>query len=140
MKLQKPKTLVASIFLLCSIHASAQMQMQAKPYQEAKQEIQFSIGEAKPVAPVAVAPAPTPVATLTLLKSKPLDAQFKAYAEKTGWTLIWTASSYVLDNDTTIQGDFEAALTSFLTSANASGSRLRAAFYRGNKTVRVEEF
>lgn len=140
MKFQNPKPITAGVFLLCSIHANAQIQMEAMPYQSPKPDIQFSIGEAKPVAPVSLAPAPPPVATLTLLKGKALATQFSAYAEQTGWTLIWKASDYVLDHDTTIQGDFEAALTSFLTSANASGSRLRAAFYRGNKTVRVEEF
>lgn len=143
MKLLIPTTVVSSVFLLCSISASAQIQMEtkpyqvAKPYQEAIPAIQFAIGEEKPAVPVVVAP---PAPALTLLKGKSLEAQFKAYAEKTGWTLIWNASNFVLDNDTTIQGDFETALTSFLTSANASGSRLRAAFYRGNNTVRVEEF
>lgn len=77
---------------------------------------------------------------IDLVKGKSIDQQFSRYATLTGWVLQWDASEYVLDNNHSIQGDFETALTTFLQATNESGSRLRATFYRGNKTVRVQEF
>ena len=79
-------------------------------------------------------------APLELKPNSPVDEQFRQFATRSGWNLMWQAPEYVLDHKTTIAGDFESALATFLKSANESGVRLRAMFFRGNKTVRVEEF
>ena len=83
---------------------------------------------------------PAPAAGIELVKGKPVDQQFGSYARTSEWVLIWEASEFVLDNNVSIEGDFETAFTAFLKATNESGSRLRATFYRGNKTVRVQEF
>jgi len=70
----------------------------------------------------------------------PIDEQFRKFASKTDWTVIWAAPDFVVDRALVLPPDFEVALTSFLQSANASGARLRATVYRGNRTVRVEEY
>jgi hypothetical protein len=77
---------------------------------------------------------------IDLVKAKPLSQQLGGYATLAGWVLIWDASEFILDNNVSFDGDFEAALTSFLLGTYESGSRLRATFYRGNKTVRIQEF
>jgi hypothetical protein len=70
----------------------------------------------------------------------PIAEQFRKFASKTDWTVIWAAPDFVVDRALVLPPDFEVALTSFLQSANASGARLRATVYRGNRTVRVEEY
>jgi len=75
-----------------------------------------------------------------ILTGVPVDEQFRKFASKSDWTVIWAAPDFVVDRAVVLPPDFEAALTSFLQSANASGARLRATVYRGNRTVRVEEF
>jgi len=86
-------------------------------------------------------PVPAPIApTLKLEKGKRVDKQLLAYGKETGWDIDWQAPEFVLDKDMLIPGDFESALVFFLKGANEAGSRLRAVFYRGNKTVRVMEF
>lgn len=69
-----------------------------------------------------------------------IDEQLRKFASRSGWELIWVAPDFLVDRAITLPSDFEAGLTSFLRSANASGTRLRATLYRGNKTVRIEEF
>jgi hypothetical protein len=75
-----------------------------------------------------------------LVSRQPIEEQFRKYSIHSGWTLIWDAPEYMLDHSAILPIDFETALTAFLKSANTSGIRLRATFYRGNKTVRVEQF
>ena len=70
----------------------------------------------------------------------PIDEQFRKFASTADWTVIWAAPDFVVDRALVLPPDFEVALTSFLQSANASGTRLRATVYRGNRTVRVEEY
>lgn len=75
-----------------------------------------------------------------LVKGKRVDDQFRVFGKQSGWNLIWQAPEYVLDQNMTIPGDFESSILFFLSGANEAGTRLRAVFYRGNKTVRVTEF
>jgi hypothetical protein len=83
---------------------------------------------------------PAPVPTMEIVKGKRVDEQLKEFGKRAGWTLIWQAPDYVLDQNMTLQGEFEPAVLFFLKGTNEAGSRLRAVFYRGNKTVRVTEF
>jgi hypothetical protein len=86
-------------------------------------------------------PVTTPInANLKLEKDKRVDVQFLTYGKQNGWDVDWQAPEFILDKDLVIPGDFESALVFFLKGANEAGSRLRAVFYRGNKTVRVMEF
>lgn len=97
-------------------------------------------GAASKVAPVVVEAPAAPIPTFELVKGKRVDEQLRAFGKRSGWDLIWQAPDYVLDQNMIIQGDFEPAVLFFLKGTNEAGSRLRAIFYRGNKTVRVTEF
>lgn len=102
----------------------------------------FAPARAAPAAVVPIAPvvAPVVVKTFELLKGRRVDEQLRSYGKEAGWEVIWQAPEYVLDQNMTLQGDFEAAVEFFLKGTNVAGSRLSAVFYRGNKTVRVAEF
>jgi hypothetical protein len=99
-------------------------------------------GEALPVLPFT--PAREPVLpeelSLVLQKGRPVVDGLRAYGQKTGWDLVWEAPTYVAERDMVVPGDFEAAVEFFLKGANEAGTRIRAVFYRGNKTVRVSEY
>ena len=97
-------------------------------------------GAASKVVPVVVEAPAAPIPTFELVKGKRVDEQLRAFGKRSGWDLIWQAPDYVLDQNMIIQGDFEPAVLFFLKGTNEAGSRLRAIFYRGNKTVRVTEF
>ena len=111
--------------------AQAQYDYGIRPLSEEQQEIKHIASNIKMLGEGPV---------LTLFVGRPIAQQFSDYGKQTGWTLIWQAPEFELEQTTAIVGDFETAIASFLKSANESGSRLRAAFYRGNKTVRIEEF
>lgn len=101
-----------------------------------------------PVSQIAVAPVIAAVPTslpletpgVAILRGKPVDEQLRAIGKKNGWELIWQGPEYVLDHSITLPADFEKSIDYFLKGANEAGSRLRAVFYRGNKTVRISEF
>lgn len=97
-------------------------------------------GSSNKVAPVVVDAPAAPIPTFELVKGKRVDDQLRAFGKRSGWDLDWHAPEYVLDRNMVIQGDFEQAVLFFLKGTNEAGSRLRAVFYRGNKTVRVLEF
>ncbi|MDI1236339.1 MAG: TcpQ domain-containing protein [Polaromonas sp.] len=97
-------------------------------------------GAASKVAPVATAVPQAPIPTFELVRGKRVDEQLRDFGKRSGWDLIWQAPDFVLDQNMVIQGEFETAVLFFLKGTNEAGSRLRAVFYRGNKTVRVTEF
>lgn len=110
------------------------------------------IFEDKPVMPFAPAKAITAqpsdlpfgsaqvmASTFQLEKGKKVDVQLSAFGQRTGWTLVWQAPDYILDQPMVLPGEFESAVINFLSGANEAGFRLRAIFYRGNKTVRITE-
>lgn len=150
--------LVACMPVLAGAATQSVIASAGEPYL-AKPEIKFVIDvvEAKPVEARAALPAPSsevflspPVEVITppvvappsfeLVKGKRVDDQLRAYGKSSGWGLIWQAPEFVLDQNMMIPGDFESAVLFFLNGANEAGARLRAVFYRGNKTVRVTEF
>lgn len=93
--------------------------------------------QALPLVPFA--PPPEEVA-LVIRKGKPVFEELRAYGMRMGWDLIWEAPVYVADRDMVVPGEFEPAVETFLKGVNEAGTRIRAVFYRGNKTVRVSEF
>lgn len=95
---------------------------------------------ARSVGAIVIAPLPVTVASFEIEKGKRVDEQLRSYGKRSGWDLVWQAPDFVLDQNMTIPGDFESSVLFFLRGANESGARLRAVFYRGNKTVRVTEF
>jgi hypothetical protein len=96
--------------------------------------------DARAATPAATPAAIAPAASIELEKGKRVDDQLRSYGKRSGWDLVWQAPDYVLDKNMVIEGDFESAVLFFLKGANEAGTRLRAVFYRGNKTVRVMEF
>lgn len=103
-----------------------------------------SVGQRAPAVTDAGSPPAQEAAPLELRKGKPVFEQLRVYGKQTGWDLVWggagEAPLYVLDRDWSGPPDFEAAIAHFLNGVNEAGIRLRATFYRGNKTVRVSEF
>lgn len=95
--------------------------------------------EALPFVPFAP-PAPPEETSLVLHKGKPVVEELRAYGQRTGWDLIWEAPTYLAERDMVVPGTFESALETFLKGANEAGTRIRAVFYRGNKTVRVSQY
>lgn len=85
-------------------------------------------------------PAPPEQTSLVLRKGKPVVDELRAYGQRTGWDLVWEAPTYLAERDMVVPGTFESALEAFLKGANEAGTRFRAVFYRGNKTVRVSEY
>lgn len=102
-----------------------------KPAAEALPFVRFA-----PPAP----PAPPEKTSLVLHKGKPVVEDLRAYGQRTGWDLVWEAPTYLAERDVVVPGTFESALETFLKGANEAGTRIRAVFYRGNKTVRVSEY
>lgn len=139
------KAALLSLALAMPFLASAQgaIERAAEPY-VVKPDIRFVIASlgTKPIETAVATPTPAVVvqASFELVKGKRVDDQLRAYGKRSGWDLIWQAPEYVLDQNMTIQGDFESSVLFFLNGANEAGARLRAVFYRGNKTVRVTEF
>ena len=75
-----------------------------------------------------------------LFPGKGVSLQIQDIATASGWDVLWEASDFSLEKKLTLSGDFKQALTTLVEAANSSGTHLRATFYRGNKTVRVQEF
>jgi Toxin co-regulated pilus biosynthesis protein Q len=140
-------TVLACLLLTMPFMATAQsaIQIASKPYTP-QPDIGFVIAPSltvKPVPAPVAAPAPVkavPAPSFELKKGKSVEAQLFEFGKQSGWDLVWQAPEFVVDRNMVIQGDFEAAVLSFLNGANEAGTRLRAVFYRGNKTVRVTEF
>ena len=122
-----------------AVLAQSSIQMVAEPFQT--EEVNpFAPPAGSAIANVQVAPVAPIMASVQLEKGVRVDQQLRAYGQKTGWDLVWEGPEYVLDQSIVVQGDFEGSITTFLNGANEAGARLRAVFYRGNKTVRVMEF
>ena len=76
----------------------------------------------------------------SLTAGKAISSQLQQLARENGWQLIWEATDFNVEQKVTVSSDFVKAITTVIESANLSGSRLKATFYKGNKTVRVMEF
>ncbi|MFC6281226.1 TcpQ domain-containing protein [Polaromonas aquatica] len=76
----------------------------------------------------------------SLMAGKQISVQLQIMANESGWQLIWEAADFNVEQKVAVSSDFVKALTTVIESANLSGSRLKATFYKGNKTVRVMEF
>jgi hypothetical protein len=125
---------LALVAILATIQcAPAQVRTSADPYPL------VPLPRALPVVPFAPA-RPAPPMELVLHRGRPVQDELRAYAQRSGWDLVWEAPAYVAERDTVVPGDFEAATELFLKGANEAGTRIRAVFYRGNRTVRVSEY
>jgi hypothetical protein len=97
-----------------------------------------SVAAEPPKAPEIKEPAPPKMHALDI--GKTISMQMIAMAESNGWRLIWEAPDFSLEHPVSVSADFAEALKSIISSANESGARLRADFFRGNQVVRVKEF
>ena len=99
--------------------------------------------EALPLLPFTPSPPRPPrpeEVSLVLRKGRPVVDELRAYGQRHGWDLVWEAPMYVAERDMVVPGEFETAVEAFLKGANEAGTRIRAVFYRGNRTVRVSEY
>jgi hypothetical protein len=76
----------------------------------------------------------------TLAAGKAVSAQLQQLATASGWQLIWEATDFNVEQKVTVSSDFVRAVTTVIESANLSGIRLKATFYKGNNMVRITEF
>jgi hypothetical protein len=76
----------------------------------------------------------------SLSAGKAISSQLQQLAKESGWQLIWEAADFNVEQKVTVSSDFVKAIATVIESANLSGSRLQATFYKGNRTVRVMEF
>ena len=76
----------------------------------------------------------------SLTAGKTVSAQLQQLAIASGWQLIWEATDFNVEQKVTVSSDFVRAVTTVIESANLSGTRLKATFYKGNKLVRITEF
>ena len=133
--------LVLILHILCTaIHAQADFIDERAPAQPAAAAPVGSRAVRSMQAVAAPAAKPAAEAFLELRKGKPVFEALRAHGKETGWDLIWDAPVYVAERDIVVPGDFETALVAFLKGSNEAGTRMRATFYRGNKTVRITEF
>ena len=145
MPISKPASLLVLIlglvFAFATTVQAQVIQLSTKPYED-KPALPFAPpqapGNAQPSLPIASSKA-SGSDGFQIEKAKKIDQQLDSFAKQAGWTLVWNAPDYVLDQPMVLRGDFESALIAFLNGANEAGFRLRAVFYRGNKTVRITE-
>ena len=143
------KSLLLIVSLLVLADASAQVRTSSEPFpvRPAAQPLPvrpYLAAPAAPAIPQAVAAPPLVTATsaptqLVIRQGHSVDEELRAYARPAGWDLIWEAGAYVAERELVVAGGFEAAVESLLQGVNESGIRMRAVFYRGNRTVRVWE-
>jgi hypothetical protein len=96
--------------------------------------------EALPLVPFTPPPPRPEQLALVLRKGEPVFEELRAHGQRNGWDVVWEAPTYLVERDMVVPGEFEAALEAFLKGANEAGTRIRAVFYRGNRTVRVSEY
>lgn len=145
------KSLLLVVTLLLQLGASAQVRTSAEPFpiRTAARPLPvrpYIPAETAPLAPSAAVPAPpasaaspAPLMQLVIRQGRSIDEELRAYARPAGWDLVWEAGPYVAERELVVAGSFEAAMESLLQGVNESGIRMRAVFYRGNRTVRVWE-
>jgi hypothetical protein len=129
--MRKSMALVAIFTLAQGTPAQVRNSADAYPFAPASQTL--------PIAPFVPAKPALPT-ELVLHRGRSVHEELRVYAQRAGWDLIWEAPAYMADRDTVVPGDFEAATELFLKGANEAGTRIRAVFYRGNRTVRVSEY
>jgi hypothetical protein len=75
----------------------------------------------------------------SLVAGKAISTQLQQLATASGWQLIWEAADFNVEQKVTVSSDFVKAVTTVIESANLSGTRLKATFYKGNHIVRITE-
>lgn len=146
--MHKSLLLVVSLLLLADVAAQVRTSAEPFPVPAPAQPLPvrpYMASEAATSLPdVVTAPPrsagfPALAEQLVIRPGHSVDEQLRAYARPAGWDLVWEAGPYVSERELVVAGNFEAAIESLLQGVNESGIRLRAVFYRGNRTVRVWE-
>lgn len=75
----------------------------------------------------------------SLVTGKAVSTQLQQMATASGWQLIWEAADFNVEQKVSVSSDFVKAVTTVIESANLSGTRLKATFYKGNHIVRISE-
>lgn len=99
----------------------------------AKAEAATSNASGSSVAPAAQAPS----ATVVLRAGKRMDEELRRIAPA-GWTI--DNAPFVIPFDFVATNEFEAAVGELMRASNATGVRVRARFYHGNKFLRIVEY
>lgn len=76
----------------------------------------------------------------SLAAGKAISTQLQQLGSASGWQLIWEAADFNVEQKVAVSSDFVKAITTIIESANLSGTRLKATFYKGNNIVRITEF
>jgi hypothetical protein len=84
-------------------------------------------------------PKPEPV-PFRLVKGFSVEEQLRVFAKAGGWDLAWQAPTWIVERDVQLTTDIDSSVAVLLKGANEAGTKLRAIFYRGNKTILITEF
>lgn len=114
------------------------MPAQAVPAAAVRPEPAVQVQAAAAAAVPAAAPA-APVQTWEIVPAdKTLNAALSRWAAAAGWQLLWELPvDYSVDARTTIQGNFEEAVTMVARSMESAEIPMKAIFYNGNRVLRI---
>lgn len=79
-----------------------------------------------------------PIPLWTLKANQSISAGLTAWAQATGWKVVWNVPlDWLVPNTVQFQGDFKAAATAVIKALAANGADVRADVYTANKTLVV---
>ncbi len=61
------------------------------------------------------------------------------WCKRNNWSLAWDATEIISEADLAIDGQFELVVEMLLDALNRSGAKINAAFYDGNRVLRITE-
>lgn len=137
MKEEMMKLAVGVAFLISAVAASAQQAVKTvdAPYVPPSSAVAIPVVAAKGVDDVIGA---NPF--MSLVPGKTVAEQLRQMGATSGWQLLWEAADFSIEQKVQVSSDFVSAVTTIVNSANQTGTKLKATFYRGNNIVRVTEF
>ncbi len=94
------------------------------------------------VTPAVPAPSAAPesavVPTQAVLKAGlNLSSQLQRLAAPVGWQVIWEAPDFLVEQSVTLGGDFFQVTVAIVDSIQATGTPVKATFYKGNQILRI---
>lgn len=75
---------------------------------------------------------------LTVLKAdQTVSFQLQKLAAGAGWVVIWEAPDFLVEQSVTLSGDFFQVTAAIVDSIQATGTPVKATFYKGNQILRI---
>ncbi len=115
---------------LAPLAADAQVPVAAAVLQTA------TVTPAAPIPPAAPESAPAP-ASVVLKAGLSLSSHLQRLAGPVGWQVIWEAPDFLVEQSVTLSGDFFQVTAAIVDSIQATGTPVKATFYKGNQILRI---